>query len=250
MRQILLLLFLTINLVRAFGQGMTKEQERLVKDFIDCVKNHNVEKLSTKVAYPFNRQYPIPSIKNKEDFLKRYDEVFDDKLTKLIVDSDPLKDWSAVGWRGIMLLNGELWLDYDGTLITVNYQSAVEAKKMNELIQLEKSQLYAALKEFKLPVHILETTKYRIRIDDMGNYTYRYASWKIDSKMSDKPDLIILNGEFVSAGSGGNHSFEFTNGAYKYHVKIGGMETPVEQQGEWQENLEGLASRGCKFDHL
>jgi len=229
MKQILFTACLAINLVSAFGQEMTKEQSKVVVEFIDCIKTHNIDKLISKVSFPLNREYPIPSIKNKEDFLKRFQEVFDDKLTQTIVNSNPIKDWSSVGWRGIMLLDGEVWLDDDGRLLGVNYQSEIESKKRDELIKQDKSQLYMSLKDFKAPIHILETTKYRIRIDDMGNNNYRYSSWKLDHKMSEKPDIVILNGEFVSEGNGGNHSFVFTNGEYKYVCEIivmGDMDSP------------------------
>ena len=220
MRRITITIFLTINLLTVFGQEMTKEQQKIVYDFIECIKNQKKEKLISKISFPFNREYPIPSIKNRQEFLDRYNEVFDDKLTKMIINSMPSKDWSAVGWRGIMLLNGDVWLDYDGRLIAVNYQSQIEAKKKEELINIEKSQLHESIKYFKKPVLILETAKYRIRIDDMGEGSYRYASWKLENKMNDKPDLIIQKGEYRPDGSGGNHSFEFTNGEYKYECAI------------------------------
>lgn len=200
--------------------GVNKEQQQVVYDFIDCIKNQKKEQLIAKISFPFYREYPLPPIKNKEEFLIRYNEVFDDKLTKMIVDSKPSTDWSALGWRGIMLFNGEVWLDYDGRLIAVNYLSEFEIKKKDELINLDKSQLHESIKEFKAPVHVLETTMYRIRIDDLGESNYRYAAWRLESKMSDKPDIIIKNGEYKPNGSGGNHSFEFHNGEYTYKCAI------------------------------
>jgi len=220
MRQIITAFFLSLNIVVAFGQEMTKEQQKIVINFIDCIKSQKKGKLITIISFPFDREYPIPSVKDGQEFLKRYNEIFDDKLTKMIVNSKPAKDWSAVGWRGIMLFNGEVWLDYDGRLIAVNYQSQTEQKKKEELIALEKSNLHESIRKFKKPVHILETVKYRIRIDDLGEYNYRYASWPLKSKISDKPDIIIENGECKFDGSGGNHSFVFKNGDYVYDCAI------------------------------
>ncbi len=34
-----------------------------------------------------------------------------------------------MGYRGIMFLDGELWLDYDGDLEGVNYESKIEQQK-------------------------------------------------------------------------------------------------------------------------
>ena len=216
---ILTILF-AVNFLPAIAQDMTEDQQQVVQEFIDCIKKHQKEKLASKISFPLDRDYPIPTIKNKQEFFKRYHQVFDDKLVKMIVNSKPSEDWSAVGWRGIMFLNGDIWLDYDGTLIGVNYQSEFETKWKNKLIALEKSQIHESLREFKEPVHVMETSTYRIRIDDMGDYTYRYAVWKIENKMSGKPDLIIINGESIAEGSGGNHRYEFMNGDYKYECSI------------------------------
>ena len=97
MRHITIAILLTLSLVDAFGQEMTKEQQKLVLDFIDCVKTRQKEKLISKISFPFNREYPIPSIKSEKEFLERYSELFDDSLTKMITNSLPARDWSAVG---------------------------------------------------------------------------------------------------------------------------------------------------------
>jgi len=119
-----------------------------------------------------------------------------------------------------MLSNGLLWLDYDGRLIGVNCQSKAERLKRNALIKAEKETLHESIRKFKDPIHILETSKYRIRIDDLGNGNYRYSSWSVKSKMSDKPDLILSDGKFIPEGSGGNHKYEFKNADYIYECSI------------------------------
>ena len=227
MRKITSIFFLTLNFCIVFAQEKMKMEDqkvaadiKVISDFIDCIKFQKKEKLLTKISFPFEREYPIPAIKNKLEFLERYNEVFDDSLIKMIVNSKPSENWSAVGWRGIMLFSGDLWLDYDGRLIAVNYQSEVEKKKRDKLIKIEKSDLYPSIQKFESPEYILETETYRIRIDDLGNGKYRYASWAIKNKMSDKPELVLENGEFIPEGSGGNHRFEFKNGDYIYDCSI------------------------------
>ena len=46
--------------------------------------------------------------------------LFDDELKKAIDDSK-LEDWDDVGWRGIMLYRGMLWLSEDVKLKATNY---------------------------------------------------------------------------------------------------------------------------------
>jgi hypothetical protein len=54
----------------------------------------------------------------------------------------------------------------------------------------------------------------------MGNNNYRYASWSIKQKMSEKPDLVITNGKWIPDGSGGNSYFDFKKGDYLYRCYI------------------------------
>lgn len=219
MRKILLLI-LIFNYTLTTGQDLSKENQLQITDFIDCIKSNNIQKLSEKISYPLRREYPISEITTPQAFQKRYNEIFDAKLIKLIITSDPLKDWAEMGWRGIMLNAGEIWLDFDGNLFAINYQSEFEKQQMIQLINAEKSILHESLKEFQKPICILETSKYRIRIDQMSDGTYRYASWKLKHQMSEKPDIIINNGSFIPDGSGGNHVYEFKNGDFKYECYI------------------------------
>jgi hypothetical protein len=223
MRKFLFLSVLSMFILGSYellAQDMSKENQKIVTDFIADVKNPNKDNLCNSISFPFQRQYPIPDINNRQDFLKRYKEVFDDSLTKMILTSDPAKDWAAVGWRGIMLLNGVVWIDYNGRLIGVNYQSKFEKEEYERLVRMDKSRLYESVNKFETPMYVLETSRYRIRIDDMGNDHHRYVSWPLKSKMSDKPDQIIENGQIEFEGTGGNRTYTFKNAGYIYQCSI------------------------------
>lgn len=220
MRKSTIALILVLNIFFSFGQDMNNKNLKVITNFIECIKSQNKESLSNMISFPLQREYPIPEIRNKQEFLKRYNEIFDDHLIKMILKSKPTKDWSVMGWHGLMLLDGQVWLDFNGKLIGVNYQTNFEERKLKELIDSDKNSLYESIKVFKLPICVLETSRYRIRIDILGNNKYRYASWSLKSKMSDKPDMIIQNGEFVPDGSGGNHSYVFKNANFVYECGI------------------------------
>lgn len=203
-----------------FSQDLKPEYQKFVKSFIANVKSNNKEGVAAFFSFPLKRDYPIPSVKNKADFIKRYDQIFDAKLKNEIIKSNPAKDWSEVGWRGIMLNQGTLWIDTDGKISSINYQSKTEKDLKNKLIAAEKVKLHPSIAKFKASEYILETSKFRIRIDDLGNNNYRYASWSIKQKMSEKPDLVITNGKWLSDGSGGNSYFDFKKGDYLYQCYI------------------------------
>ena len=200
--------------------SLEPEYQVLVKSLVAAFSTDNREAISKLVRYPLAREYPLPSIDNEKALLLNFDQIFDKNLTTKIVNSSISNDWSAVGWRGIMLGQGLLWMDYDGTIIGVNYQSEAETRLRNDLIDKEKNSLYSSLRVFEEPVLVGVTDKFIVRIDDLGNLGYRYAVWPKDSQQSSKPDLILKNGEIVFDGSGGNHYFNFKNGNYVYKVSV------------------------------
>lgn len=212
------------NIIVSSDKDLIKEDSleekcNVVQEFIGVVKKSKVE-VANLIDYPLKREYPIPPIKNKQELLERYDEVFDDKLINMIVDSKPVEDWRAVGWRGIMLNQGVLWLDYDGNLVAVNYESDLEQNIKNKLIEIDRLRLYKSIQNFKKPILIMETEQYRIRIDELEDYNFRYTSWLIDRSMSDKPDLIIENGKEIIEGTMRNTYYEFKNNDYTYTCYI------------------------------
>ena len=218
-RYVVILLFL-ISCSISYAQDKEDDYMVVVERFVNQVKNKEINRLKKAVRYPLRRQHPITNIDNAAEFEKRYDQVFDKALIDIIVNSELKNDWSPMGWRGIMLHSGTIWLSYDGDLIAVNYQSDWEKKKRKELIKEEKRAVHWSLKKFEAPILILTTAKFRVRIDRLRRGVYRYASWPIKKKMTEKPDLILKNGELIAEGSGGNHHYKFVNGKYSYYCII------------------------------
>ena len=229
------------------AQELKKEYFATVETFVNCIKNDDTDLLKTLIAYPLKRENPLSDIKNEYEFEKRYNEVFDDSLKSLIISSDIKTDWSAVGWRGIMFNHGSLWLGYDGRLISVNYQSKFERSKSAKLIEKDQTLIHESINKFLEPILIIETRRFKIRIDKLHNNQYRYASWSADTKMSEKPDLILTNGKWIPEGSGGNHRYEFTNGIYKYECVVNVLkekDTPPAELIVYRKNKEILNEAG------
>ena len=224
-RFVIIILFL-ISCSVSYAQDKEDDYMVVVESFVNQVKNNKIDELKKAVRYPLRRQHPIPSIANEAEFKKRYDQVFDKALIDIIVNSELKNDWSPMGWRGIMLHSGTIWLGYDGDLIAVNYQSDWEKKKRKALIKEEKSEVHPSLKKFEAPILILTTAKFRVRIDRLRQGVYRYASWSIKKKMTEKPDLVLKNGALIAEGSGGNHHYKFVNGKYHYYCIINVLAEP------------------------
>jgi hypothetical protein len=213
-RQVITILLL-LAIHPAYAQVQETNQVLVAKEFIQKVKLRQKDLIAAEMHFPLRRHYPLPDIKSAAEFCARYDEVFDDSLSGVIMRSDPAKDWSQVGWRGVMLQNGILWLDDDGILVAVNYESLSEQKQRLERIELERQTIHPSLRNFITPKPGFSTYTYTIRIDEVKNNYYRMAIWPKDTPMSQKPFIVIEKGKWIPEGSGGNNRFEF-----RYHGRV------------------------------
>ena len=218
-----------------------------IQRLITLFKEKNIDQIADKIVFPLKREYPIPSIKNKNEFKRRFTEVFDPTMIDKIANSQ-IHQWSDVGWRGIMFDNGLLWMaNSDGMISAVNYQSAFEQKQIKDLLEQQKENLHVSLKTFESAVYSIKTDNYLIRIDKLSKDTYRFASWQKDRTEASKPDIILKNGQLEFQGSGGNHVITFVYGKNKYHINrtiIGDEDTAditfvVENNGQQIVNEEG-----------
>jgi hypothetical protein len=222
-RSAIITALIVLNSISARSQEISHEHKKqlIVKYFTEAVEKTDSAWIAANTVYPLRRDYPLPSIKNANEMKANFNMIFDDSLRSIIAMADQDKDWSRVGYdRGIMLHHGMVWLTIEGELLAVNTSSEAETKLRDQMIKADKESLHASLREFIAPVCILETKKFHIRIDDLGDGNYRYASWKIGTNESEKPDLVLRNGEYKPDGSGGNHSYIFRNGVYTYECAI------------------------------
>ncbi|SIP99473.1 hypothetical protein [Aeromonas hydrophila] len=211
---------LTMAPVDAEEPQLGAEYRPLVQKVIDAAKGRDPQVLARQIKYPFKQEYPIPVIKSPSEMVARFDEVFDDAILNSISSSRVGQDWQAMGWRGIMLGSGEVWLDFDGKVIGINHQTAQAAKLKAELIARQKSELHPSVREYKSPELMWQTAKFTIRIDELGDGRYRYASWAKGKTLADKPDLVLKNGAVRVEGTGGNHTYLFTSGPYRYECVV------------------------------
>jgi len=225
----ILLAILIATVTTAVGQDseLKKEQVQSIQKLINIFKAKNKTKIADLIYYPLRREYPLQDVKDKNDFIKRFDDIFDKEFLDHIAKSK-INDWSEVGWRGIMFDNGTLWIDDDGKIMTVNYQSPKEKQLLANAILSDKNHLPKSLQNFDKPLYLIFTKNYKIRIDEKSDGIYRYAAWKIKNQKND-PDIVIENGVLEFQGSGGNHTITFENNGYIYNVSInelGTVDTP------------------------
>lgn len=200
--------------------ALEQKYHEFVLPVIAAFESDDKAAIASLVYYPLKRRYPIPDIKDEAELINRFDEVFNNELVAVIAGSNINTDWEKVGWRGIMLNNGVMWVDTDGRIIAINTQNAKEEALAKSLIEQGKQSLHASINTFEKPVLDWKTANYHIRVDDLGDGNYRYAVWGINKKPSDKPDMVLLNGDITFEGSGGNHHYTFKNGRYSYVLQV------------------------------
>jgi hypothetical protein len=199
-------------------RALSTEQEKEIKKLILLFKKNQIEEIVKLISYPLVRDYPIPAIQNELEMNTYFDEVFDESLKTEIAKSTP-SDWSQVGWRGVMLNQGIVWLSDDATTITgINYRSKKADERYSKLIEAQKAAVHTSISEFKRPIFSSITASYMIRIDETTEGVFRYVSWKEGQKQSEKPELFLNKGSVEYSGSGGNCVYIFRSGKYIYRV--------------------------------
>jgi hypothetical protein len=191
-----------------------------VETFVKVVGSNDRGAIAAVVSYPLRRNVPLPTIKNASQLLDVFEEVFDEALLKAISTSSLADHWAEMGWRGSMYQNGAVWLDGDGKITAINYQTEKGRLTRELLINADKRKLHASLQNFLEPVLEWETKDYRIRIDSLIGEKFRYAVWPLQKRSGETPDLVVMNGEVVFEGSGGNHNYEFKSGIYSYRCIV------------------------------
>ena len=134
-KSILSILILIFSFNDFFPQLSDTKYESVIKYFVDCIKNADTDKLDSIITYPIARLHPDgSSINNKQELIEHFSEIFDYQLTSIISNSNIKEDWSDVGYRGLMLKRGIIWLDLDGNFIASNYEHVKDVGKVPTIL--------------------------------------------------------------------------------------------------------------------
>ncbi len=213
-------LCLTTASAWAEDSGKPAAHRQFIQQFIDAVKTQDRMSIAGRVAYPLRRDYPIPEVGSVDELLIRFDEVFDDAILKKIATSDIDEDWATMGSQGIMLGQGELWMNFQGKIIAVNHETAKTTRLTSELNAKQKASLHESVRQFAYPHLMWQTEKFTIRIDQLENDVLRYASWAKGKPLSEKPDLVLTKGKLDVEGTARNLVYHFTSGPYRYECRV------------------------------
>lgn len=178
---------------------------------LEAIANGDKQTFAKMVSYPLSRPYPLPDIETEGQMVRYFDTLFDEQFRQRIAKLDS-NSWDNVGWRGSMILDGEIW-DTD-PVICVNYSSPLEQRYAEFLRKKDMSRLHPSLRGSWKPYSCYcfdesdyPSLKYSVaRVDVSTDHnpetepSFRVAIFKKGTKASDAP-AIVLFGERTIEGS-------------------------------------------------
>ena len=228
------------------SKKISENRQQQIGTLVELIKNDRVSELATRISYPLKRPNPIPNIESPTQFILYYPTLFDTafkhKLTTTTFNSSNTID----RYNGFGLFRGDVWLNDEGNIMTVNYNSEQELALLNQLHLEAEYRSHSSIKDWKENILVCQTEKFLIRIDLMNNDGLRYISWSGTKDIGKKPDLVLFNGKMEFQGTMGGEVYTFKNGDWVYkinHVKMAesaealGFYIEVYQKGEMKMSL-------------
>lgn len=219
MRKAASLFFLILFFVNfsAFAKDGVSENKfkTEIQQAISIFQSYNKDSIANLIYYPLEIGHPISDISNKSEMIKRFDEVFDKNLLERLSSSN-VNDWEYMGWRGIMFDNGTVWLDEDGRILSINYQTEKQRMLQKAIIENDKNSLHASVKDYDKAIHKINIKQGVVRVDKVSSDNYRLTIWFNGRLTTDKPNIHIENGKLRREGSAGSTHYTFNKAPYKY----------------------------------
>lgn len=221
MKNLIFISFLFFNfLTISFAQNdLTKEHQQYINRVVELVKNDNVQQLADLVIYPIKRPYPIPNITNKREFILYYPTLFDEAFKAELLNPELIKDRTSYSedYQRLSMLWNKLLMNKEGKITAIHNDSPVQKKLQANLEKEAKTLVHKSINTWESIGLLCKTERFLIRIDNLGDEKYRYAAWDKSKTMSDKPDLILFDGEY-EYGSSGNYTFIFKSAKWTYEL--------------------------------
>lgn len=199
-----------------------------------AIEDGDAKTVATFVCYPLERESPLPAIENKEQFIAYFPVLFDDAFRQKMRGGRFSRDWQEMGCRGVMLHNGDVWvdgtLDSGGKINCVNYQSAGEKKLREALIEEERATLPSGFAWLCNPVFSFETDDREIagRVDREENGDFRVLLFDGPARRGGgiprrEDPIDYFRATKIYEGSGGNHVYLDRFGRYALDVSVVGL---------------------------
>jgi hypothetical protein len=209
------MLFLTLALTfgqRLAAQRLPAEERDAAERLIRALKAGDKVSVAKLINYPLDRQQPLAPIRNEREFIENYADFFDSETIRQIVASEKDMSWN---WHGLAIGPGLIWID-GGKIRSITLATSRQKQAAQDAKKRVQASLHPSARTYDRVLFSCKTKNYQIRIHDDAAKV-RYFSWKSGQPLSAKPE-IALAGEWRPDGQGGNGTFIFKNGDYRYEV--------------------------------
>ncbi|MBR4913237.1 MAG: hypothetical protein IKZ54_10425 [Bacteroidales bacterium] len=170
---------------------------------LDAIANGDKQLFAKMVSYPLYRQYPLHDVENEQQMVRYFDTLFDKQFRQQIAKLDS-NSWDNVGWRGWMILDGEIW-DVDPRIV-VNYSSPLEQRYAEYLKKKDMARLHSSLRGNWEPYccfsiggsacPIFDFAFARVDVsrnnDSVREPDYRVAMYKKGMTASEEPSFVLF----------------------------------------------------------
>ena len=217
------------------------QEYQFVEQFMIALQERDLQAVSRVISYPLSRGDYLPPIESISDLEKNFDNLFDSHLLGQLLRSSIEDDWhlrynsriyqddlvyrpaGAPDW-GMISFQSQYIDISDGSnetifRITHIQQSMTEIEIEREIESKIRAKLHPLVREFISTVHSWETENFMVRVDKVKEGSIydgvcRFASWKKPKTFSDRPDIVLMGGEYEQQGTGGNNVIRFDDGEY------------------------------------
>lgn len=192
-------------------EHLLEEYKDAIRKFQEDVKSKDREKIASHFKYPFDLGYPLPEIKDVDDFLSRYELIFDNVIEEEIIYSNAWSYWNGITCNSGHLLFGKV--DNDNLIITsFSTHPAAYYKAMKEEINIQRQRVHPSLRNYQRPIVVAKAESCIFRVDEIIPGELRLSFWKKGKTMKDAPDYVNQKGFISQVGSSGTPDWLFVNG--------------------------------------
>ena len=215
---IFIILMFALQIKAQTNDSIPQWRQDQINKIVDLIKNDDFSGLSELIKYPLKRPQPIPDIHNKDSFMLYCSTLFDDNFKQKLINAKFTPDNTINRNDDFGLFYGYIWLNKTGKIIALNYNSDKELLLQKTLTEQAKSSINSSVKKWKTNIIVCKSDKFLFRIDLLDDNTLRYASWSLPKSISDKPDLVLLNGVEEFQGTMAGVTYTFQNSKWKYVI--------------------------------
>jgi len=211
----------------------------LLRKLLVALQSDDRTTVSRMIPYPLERAQPLAAIPNAAEFIRHYDDFFDEKTIAAVDQAsarvwysheETLVAWGEPVWEGLIEIVA-------GRIVALRVKTDKQHAEAIRARDAEAMTLHPSVRDYVAVILECENQHHHIRIHreayDAGAAAadvraplvdgvvpgLRYIAWKTGSPLTSKPELSLPGGtDPRQLGSAGGGAYVFESGPYEYEV--------------------------------